>query len=132
MTANIARFAGATVVNSLKDVAITHVIIDSDTSSTETSEFRRSLSTRGGKKVPHIVTSKWIEECWGEKTLLDEESKFSCTLKASKFFFWVCIDSYCRVSTCNMSNISVKDELWQTFDLGGCYDVCGFRSSQNQ
>lgn len=86
VTANIARFAGAAVVSSLKDIAITHVIIDPDTSSTETSEFRRSLSTRGGKKVPHIVTRKWIEECWGERTLLDEESKFSWTLKGSRFF----------------------------------------------
>lgn len=85
VTANIARFAGAAVVSALKDATITHVIIDPDTSSTETSEFRRSLSTRGGKKVPHIVTSEWIEECWTERTLLDEESKFYCALRASKF-----------------------------------------------
>lgn len=77
VTANIARFAGAAVVSSLKDAAITHVIMDPDTSSAEMSAFRGSLSARGGRKLPHIVISKWIEECWSERTLLGEESEFS-------------------------------------------------------
>lgn len=78
VVSNIARFAGAAVVGSLKDSSITHVITDPDTSSDERTALRASLSTRGGKKIPHVVTRKWIEECWGEGTLLDEESKYLC------------------------------------------------------
>lgn len=74
-SASIAKFAGAAVVNSLKDAAITHVIIDLDTPPAEISEFRGSLSARGGRKVPHIVTTKWVEESWDARTLLDEESE---------------------------------------------------------
>lgn len=75
--ANIARFAGADIVSDTADRAITHVIMDPDTPAAEISAFRGSLAARGaGRKVPHIVTSKWIEESWDAKTLLDEESEF--------------------------------------------------------
>lgn len=75
--AHIARFAGAEIVSDTTDRAITHVIMKPDTPATEISEFRGSLAARGaGRKVPHIVTSKWIEESWDAKTLLDEESEF--------------------------------------------------------
>lgn len=52
--------------------------MDPETPAKEISAFRGSLAARGsGIKVPHIVTSKWIEESWDAKTLLGEESKFS-------------------------------------------------------
>lgn len=74
---NLARFAGAEIVSDTGDRAITHVIMDPDTPAAEISAFRGSLAARGaGRKVPHIVTSKWIEESWVAKTLLDEESEF--------------------------------------------------------
>lgn len=79
VVSNISRFAGAAVVGSLKDSTITHVITDPDTWSGERTALRASLSTRRGKKIPHVVTRKWIEECWGEGTLLDEESEYLCT-----------------------------------------------------
>lgn len=75
VASNIARFAGAAVVGSLKNSNITHVITDPDLPSAERSALRGSLSTRSERKVPHIVTTKWIEDCWSEGTLLDEESK---------------------------------------------------------
>lgn len=76
-TANIARFAGAGIVYDTGDNSITHVIMDPETPAAEISAFRGSLAARGaGRKVPHIVTSKWIEESWDTKTLLDEESEF--------------------------------------------------------
>lgn len=74
-SASIAKFAGAEIASSLKDTAITHVIMDPETPSAEISEFRGSLSARGGRKVPHIVTTKWVEESWDARTLLDEESE---------------------------------------------------------
>ena len=74
-SASIAKFAGAEVASSLKDTVITHVIMDPETPSAEISEFRGSLSARGGRKVPHIVTTKWVEESWDARTLLDEESE---------------------------------------------------------
>lgn len=75
VASNTARFAGAAVASSLKDSTITHVITSPDMSSAERSALRKSLSTRSGRKVPHTVTSKWIEESWSEGTLLDEESE---------------------------------------------------------
>ena len=77
VVANIARFASAEIVSDMEDRTITHVIMDPDTPAAEISAFRGSLAARGaGRKVPHIVTSKWIEESWDAKTLLDEESEF--------------------------------------------------------
>ena len=99
-SASIAKFAGAAVVDSLQDTAITHVIMDPDTPSAEISEFRGSLSARGGKKVPHIVTTKWVEESWDARTLLDEESKsqipqsslpFPSNLLHQWLFCWYCV-----------------------------------------
>lgn len=79
VVANIARFAGVGVVSTPDDAAITHVIVDPDTSSADVSALRGSLSARvgAGKKVPHIVNSKWIEESWEAQTLLDEERESS-------------------------------------------------------
>lgn len=82
VAANIARFAGAGVVSTFDDTAITHVIVDPDTSSADVSALRGSLSARVGarKKVPHVVSSKWIEESWEARTLLDEEREFPLPL----------------------------------------------------
>ncbi|KAL4948821.1 ATP dependent DNA ligase domain-containing protein [Aspergillus filifer] len=68
---NTARFAGATVANSPKNSSITHVVVGSETPSSEISSLRAKLSKR--KKLPHIVNVEWVEESWKERTLLDEE-----------------------------------------------------------
>lgn len=70
---NTAKFAGASVTTSLKELSITHVVVDPDITSSEISKLRKTLSTR--KKLPHIVKVDWIEDSWKEKTLLDEERK---------------------------------------------------------
>lgn len=56
--------------------------MDPDTSSADVSALRGSLSARVGarKKVPHVVSSKWIEESWEARTLLDEEREFPLPL----------------------------------------------------
>ena len=72
---NTARFAGASVADSSDDRTITHIIVDSDTPASEIRLIRESLSTMHRKKLPHVVTVKWIEESWKQHTLLDEESK---------------------------------------------------------
>ncbi|KAL4741955.1 DNA ligase 4 [Aspergillus similis] len=70
---NTAKFAGASIITSLKDLSITHVVVDPDITSPELSKLRKTLSTR--KKIPHIVKVDWIEDSWKERTLFDEERK---------------------------------------------------------
>lgn len=69
---NTARFAGASVVDS-KSSSVTHIVIAPDSPNSDVSSIRKSYSARPGKKLPHLVTVEWIEECWKQRTLLDEE-----------------------------------------------------------
>ncbi|KAE8353016.1 DNA ligase 4 [Aspergillus coremiiformis] len=70
---NTARFAGANVVNSPKSLSVTHIVVAPTSTSSDISSIRKSYSPESGKKVPHLVTVEWIEECWKQHTLLDEE-----------------------------------------------------------
>ncbi|KAJ5120654.1 Nucleic acid-binding OB-fold [Penicillium bovifimosum] len=71
---NTARFAGAASATSLKTAGITHVIIDPGTlSSADLSSLRSSLVEKPGNKMPHLVSVEWVEECWKNGTILDEE-----------------------------------------------------------
>lgn len=73
---NTARFAGAENSSSLKSSGTTHVIVDPGTlSSADISSLRKSLAEKPGAKMPHLVSVDWVEECWKNGTLLDEESK---------------------------------------------------------
>lgn len=73
---NTTRFAAAKIASSLKDSSVTHIIVNPETlSSAEILFLRESLAARPGKKVPHLVGLGWVEECWKNGTLLDEESK---------------------------------------------------------
>ena len=73
---NTACFAGASCIDSFDDPKITHVIVNTEVAaSTEIASLRKSLAARPGRKVPHLVTSKWVEESWKNRTLLDEESE---------------------------------------------------------
>lgn len=69
---NTAQFAGACVVGS-KSSSVTHIVVAPDSSSSDISAIRKSYSAKPGKKVPHLVTVEWVEECWKQRTLLDEE-----------------------------------------------------------
>lgn len=74
---NTARFAGAESASSLKSSGTTHVIVDPETlSSADISSLRKSLAEKPGAKMPHLVSASWVDECWKNRTLLDEESKF--------------------------------------------------------
>ncbi|RDW62969.1 DNA ligase (ATP) DNL4 [Aspergillus mulundensis] len=79
---NTAIFASASIVSSLKDKSITHIVVGPDTTASEISKLRKTISTR--QKLPHIVMVNWIEESWNEKTLLDEERKPPLAINASK------------------------------------------------
>ncbi|OQD81483.1 hypothetical protein PENANT_c027G05932 [Penicillium antarcticum] len=71
---NTARFAGAGSAASLKDSGISHVVVDTKSSlSVDVSSIRKSLAESLGKKLPHVVSVEWVEECWKNGTLLDEE-----------------------------------------------------------
>lgn len=73
---NTARFAGAETASSLRSSGTTHVIVDPETlSSADISSLRKSLAEKPGVKMPHLVSVGWVEECWKNGTLLDEESK---------------------------------------------------------
>ncbi|KAM5445605.1 DNA ligase (ATP) [Microsporum audouinii] len=75
---NTAIFTGATVTDHLDNNRITHVIVDpSEDRDPETGKaknydvLRSEFASR--RAIPHFVTVRWIEECWKEKTLVDEE-----------------------------------------------------------
>ncbi|KAI2728363.1 hypothetical protein CBS147354_2283 [Penicillium roqueforti] len=71
---NTARFAGAENSSLLKSSGTTHVIVDPGTlSSADISSLRKSLAEKPGAKMPHLVSVDWVEECWKNGTLLDEE-----------------------------------------------------------
>lgn len=94
LATNVARFAGAGIASSLNDNSVTHVVVDADISSTETSSLRGSLSKQLGKrKIPHLITVQWVEQSWEERTLLDEERKslflfLSYTYRLPDLFLW--------------------------------------------
>ncbi|KAL5364118.1 putative DNA ligase [Aspergillus floccosus] len=73
LAANTIRFAGGKVVDSLKHPSLTHIVVVPDTSPSEVSSIRKSLSAKAGGKLAHLVTVEWIEESWEQQTLLDEE-----------------------------------------------------------
>ncbi|KAI5297629.1 DNA ligase (ATP), partial [Ascosphaera atra] len=72
---NTALFGGAKVVTDLTNESITHIVADSK--ATNLSDLRKSISKRSRLKVPHLVSSSWIQKSWNEKTMLDEQSESS-------------------------------------------------------
>ncbi|KAI9801549.1 MAG: DNA ligase (ATP) [Sarcosagium campestre] len=63
------RYAGGRA-SDLGDEQVTHVVVDGD-DKTRLRSIRDSISTR--RVLPRIVTSEWVEQCWAESTLIDEE-----------------------------------------------------------
>lgn len=73
---NWIKFGGGRVSEELEDRSVTHVVIlsaDSDGASEreKAAEVRSVVSARS--PLPRIVTRQWVEECWKNSTLLDEE-----------------------------------------------------------
>lgn len=72
--AHYVRYSGGSILDSIEDEAATHVVVVGDDlmeNGAAGDEIRKELSARPAQ--PRIVSSNWIEECWKEKTLLDEE-----------------------------------------------------------
>lgn len=67
-----ASFASAAIRSNLSSLDITHVIIQDGNENLKT--IRKQIVSR--KRLPKIVTPEWIERCWKERTLLDEDREF--------------------------------------------------------
>jgi DNA ligase 4 len=72
---NYVRFGGGLVVEEVSDKSITHVVVLGEDVSGVAGSIRNELGSR--RKMPRIVSRKWVEDCWKEKTLVDEEA-YSC------------------------------------------------------
>ncbi|RYO85597.1 hypothetical protein DL766_004703 [Monosporascus sp. MC13-8B] len=71
---NWIKFGGGQVSEDLEDKSVTHVVIlssDAVGEKEKAAEVRSIISSRS--PLPRIVTQKWVEECWKNTTLLDEE-----------------------------------------------------------
>ncbi|KZZ90852.1 DNA ligase I, ATP-dependent family protein [Moelleriella libera RCEF 2490] len=67
------EYAGGRVASQLES-GVTHVVMvgsDASAASEQASQVRKSVASRG--PMPRITSGAWIQECWREKTLLDEE-----------------------------------------------------------
>ena len=71
--ARYVRYSGGVCLDIL-DSELTHVVIVGDDAmeiGEAAAKLRQELSSR--PKQPRVVSGKWVEECWKEKTLVDEE-----------------------------------------------------------
>ena len=62
------RFGGASISDDLEDERITHVLVHE---LSDLARIRKAVSAK--RRLPRIVTRRWVEESWNEKTRLDEE-----------------------------------------------------------
>jgi DNA ligase-4 len=69
MASRTARFGGATIATELRDVRITHVVVNP--ASPKVAAIKETLSWR--RPLPRLVTTDFVDESWRERTLLDEE-----------------------------------------------------------
>ncbi|KAK3899508.1 ATP dependent DNA ligase domain-containing protein [Staphylotrichum tortipilum] len=75
---NYVRFGGGVVVEDVGDESVTHVVVlggKEETAVAEAvvaAEVRYKVASR--RAVPRIVRGKWVEDCWKEGTLVDEEA----------------------------------------------------------
>ncbi|KAL2024698.1 hypothetical protein VTK56DRAFT_6899 [Thermocarpiscus australiensis] len=75
---NYIRFGHGEVVGDLEDKRITHVVVvggSGDGAASErvaAADVRYKVSSR--RVVPRIVSARWVEDCWREGTLVDEEA----------------------------------------------------------
>lgn len=68
------RYGGGSIVEDMNDQSVSHVVIVGDDPmqvGEAADAVRKDLSSR--RVQPRIVTGKWVNECWRERTLLDEE-----------------------------------------------------------
>ncbi|KAI0880781.1 ATP dependent DNA ligase domain-containing protein [Annulohypoxylon maeteangense] len=71
---NWVKYGGGSVVDDLGDKNITHVVVMSSNRTGEmerAAEVRSSISSR--TPVPRVVSRQWVEDCWKNRTTVDEE-----------------------------------------------------------
>lgn len=69
------KFAGGKIAGDENEEGITH-IVTGDGNQDEVKAARRRMADAmvvDGRKIARIVSVRWVDECWEEKTLLDEE-----------------------------------------------------------
>jgi len=75
---NYVRLGNGEVAADIEDNSITHVVVlggRDDTTASEkvvAADVRYKVSSR--RAVPRIVSGKWVDDCWREGTLVDEEA----------------------------------------------------------
>ncbi|KAK5994597.1 DNA ligase 4 [Cladobotryum mycophilum] len=68
------KYGGGACADGLGDQSVTHVVVvgeDAMEVGEAGDQLRKELSSR--RKMPRIVSGKWVDDSWKEKTLLDEE-----------------------------------------------------------
>lgn len=68
--ARYVRYGGGACVDGLESEGLTHVVLVGHGNDVADA-LRRELSTRA--KLPRLVSGSWVETCWKEKALIDEE-----------------------------------------------------------
>ncbi|KAF5720709.1 DNA ligase 4 [Fusarium globosum] len=71
---HLVKYGGGNITDDTNDLFVTHMVIEGDDPMQvgEAADMvRKELSSR--RVQPRLVTGKWINECWNESTLLDEE-----------------------------------------------------------
>ncbi|ROW17458.1 hypothetical protein VPNG_00632 [Cytospora leucostoma] len=70
-------FGSGDVAGDLDDGAVTHVVIVSGGNDQAVrkvaADVRSRVSKREKLKIPYVVTERWLEDCWKEETLVNEE-----------------------------------------------------------
>lgn len=64
------QFARGIVAEAADDETVTHIVI---TDQSDVKSLRQAIAKTIRRKIPRLVRWEWLEECWKEKTLLDEE-----------------------------------------------------------
>lgn len=72
ITKNRFLFAGGREAVHDEDEEITHFVVVGDVGAERLRGVREGIADREGR-IPRVVGGEWVEESWGEKTLLDEE-----------------------------------------------------------
>ncbi|KAI1338178.1 DNA ligase [Xylariaceae sp. FL0016] len=68
------KFGGGILLDDLGDDALTHIVVISDDQNGETGRAAQVRSVICARRlVPKVVSQAWIENCWKNRTLLDED-----------------------------------------------------------
>ncbi|KAI5860613.1 ATP-dependent DNA ligase [Durotheca rogersii] len=75
---NWVRYGGGEIAEDLDDRRVTHIVVLADDGADDgagvmarAAEVRAVISTR--TPVPRVVSRQWVEDCWENRTLVDEE-----------------------------------------------------------